>query len=304
MNVSTSKSVVEPTIVTPNPSVEQSHLSPSLPDEPLVRIRPGKSWAVVDFGELWAYRELFYFLVWRDLKVRYKQTVLGVAWAIIQPLFTMLIFTLFFGRLAGVPSDGVPYPVFVYAGLLLWTFFSNAVTASGNSLVGNSNLLSKVYFPRLFIPSATVGAALVDLSIAFVILVGLMIYYSVAVTWSILMLPVLVLLTTLLAVAIGTWLSALNVKYRDIRFALPFLIQVWMFVSPIIYPPSFVPEKWRWLLALNPLTGIIDSFRVSLFGHQQFNWGMLAVSTVMTLALLAYSAYVFWRMEENFADIV
>lgn len=275
-----------------------------MPDEPLVRIRPGKSWAVVDFRELWAHRELFYFLVWRDLKVRYKQTVLGVAWAIIQPLFTMLIFTLFFGRLAGVPSDGVPYPVFVYAGLLLWTFFSNAVTASGNSLVGNSNLLSKVYFPRLFIPSATVGAALVDLSIAFVILVGLMIYYSVAVTWSILMLPVLVLLTTLLAVAIGTWLSALNVKYRDIRFALPFLIQVWMFVSPIIYPPSFVPEKWRWLLALNPLTGIIDSFRVSLFGHQQFNWGMLAVSTVMTLALLAYSAYVFWRMEENFADIV
>jgi lipopolysaccharide transport system permease protein len=304
MDVSTSKSVVEPAIVTPNPSVEQNHLSPCLPDEPLVRIRPGKSWAVVDFRELWAHRELFYFLVWRDLKVRYKQTVLGVAWAIIQPLFTMLIFTLFFGRLAGVPSDGVPYPVFVYAGLLLWTFFSNAVTASGNSLVGNSNLLSKVYFPRLFIPSATVGAALVDLSIAFVILVGLMIYYSVAVTWSILMLPVLVLLTTLLAVAIGTWLSALNVKYRDIRFALPFLIQVWMFVSPIIYPPSFVPEKWRWLLALNPLTGIIDSFRVSLFGHQQFNWGMLAVSTVMTLALLAYAAYVFWRMEENFADIV
>jgi lipopolysaccharide transport system permease protein len=304
MDVSTSKSVVEPAIVTPNPSVEQNHLSPCLPDEPLVRIRPGKSWAVVDFRELWAHRELFYFLVWRDLKVRYKQTVLGVAWAIIQPLFTMLIFTLFFGRLAGVPSDGVPYPVFVYAGLLLWTFFSNAVTASGNSLVGNSNLLSKVYFPRLFIPSATVGAALVDLSIAFVILVGLMIYYSVAVTWSILMLPVLVLLTTLLAVAIGTWLSALNVKYRDIRFALPFLIQVWMFVSPIIYPPSFVPEKWRWVLALNPLTGIIDSFRVSLFGHQQFNWGMLAVSTVMTLALLAYAAYVFWRMEENFADIV
>lgn len=296
--------MLEPAITTPSSPVEPHYSSPSLPDEPLVRIRPGKSWSVVDFRELWAYRELFYFLVWRDLKVRYKQTVLGVAWAIIQPLFTMLIFTLFFGRLAGVPSDGVPYPVFVYAGLLLWTFFSNAVTASGNSLVGNSNLLSKVYFPRLFIPSATVGAALVDLSIAFVILVGLMIYYSVAVTWSILMLPVLVLLTTLLAVAIGTWLSALNVKYRDIRFALPFLIQIWMFVSPIIYPPSFVPEKWRWLLALNPLTGIIDSFRVSLFAHQEFNWGMLAISTVITLALLAYSAYAFWRMEENFADIV
>ncbi|CAN5713441.1 ABC transporter permease [soil metagenome] len=296
--------MLEPAITTLSSLAEPHHLSPSLPDEPLVRIRPGKSWAVVDFRELWAYRELFYFLVWRDLKVRYKQTVLGVAWAIIQPLFTMLIFTLFFGRLAGVPSDDVPYPVFVYAGLLLWTFFANAVTTSGNSLVGNANLLSKVYFPRLFIPSAAVGAGLVDLAIAFVILVGLMIYYSVVVTWGILMLPVLVLLTTLLAVGVGTWLSALNVKYRDIRFALPFLIQIWMFVSPIIYPPSFVPEKWRWLLALNPLTGIIDSFRVSLFSHREFNWGMLAISTVITLALLAYSAYAFWRMEENFADIV
>ncbi|MDQ3666123.1 MAG: ABC transporter permease [Acidobacteriota bacterium] len=302
--MSTSKSVLEPAITTLSSPVEPPRLSPRLPDEPLVRIRPGKSWAVVDYRELWAYRELFYFLVWRDLKVRYKQTVLGVAWAIIQPLFTMLIFTLFFGRLAGVPSDDVPYPVFVYAGLLLWTFFANAVTTSGNSLVGNSNLLSKVYFPRLFIPSAAVGAGLVDLAIAFVILVALMIYYEVVVTWSILMLPVLVLLTTLLAVGVGTWLSALNVKYRDIRFALPFLIQIWMFVSPIIYPPSFVPEKWRWLLALNPLTGIIDSFRVSLFGHQNFNWGMLAISTMITLALLAYSAYAFWRMEENFADIV
>ncbi len=296
--------MLEPAITTLSSLAEPHHLSPSLPDEPLVRIRPGKSWAVVDFRELWAYRELFYFLVWRDLKVRYKQTVLGVAWAIIQPLFTMLIFTLFFGRLAGVPSEDVPYPVFVYAGLLLWTFFANAVTTSGNSLVGNANLLSKVYFPRLFIPSAAVGAGLVDLAIAFVILVGLMIYYSVVVTWGILMLPVLVLLTTLLAVGVGTWLSALNVKYRDIRFALPFLIQIWMFVSPIIYPPSFVPEKWRWLLALNPLTGIIDSFRVSLFSHREFNWGMLAISTVITLALLAYSAYAFWRMEENFADIV
>ncbi len=296
--------MLEPAITTLSSPVEPPRLSPRLPDEPLVRIRPGKSWAVVDYRELWAYRELFYFLVWRDLKVRYKQTVLGVAWAIIQPLFTMLIFTLFFGRLAGVPSDDVPYPVFVYAGLLLWTFFANAVTTSGNSLVGNSNLLSKVYFPRLFIPSAAVGAGLVDLAIAFVILVALMIYYEVVVTWSILMLPVLVLLTTLLAVGVGTWLSALNVKYRDIRFALPFLIQIWMFVSPIIYPPSFVPEKWRWLLALNPLTGIIDSFRVSLFGHQNFNWGMLAISTMITLALLAYSAYAFWRMEENFADIV
>jgi len=278
--------------------------SSSLPHEPLVRIRPGRSWSALDFPELWAFRELFYFLVWRDLKVRYKQTVLGVAWAIIQPVFTMLIFTLFFGRLAGIPSDGVPYPVFVYAGLLVWTFVSNTVTTSGNSLVTNANLLSKIYFPRVFIPGAAVGAGLVDLAIAFVILVGLMIYYQVAVSWSLLMVPLLIAMTTLLAVAVGTWLSALNVKYRDVRFALPFLIQIWMFVSPIIYPPSFVPERWRWVLALNPLTGIIDAFRISLFGHKAFDWATLAVSAVVILLMLTYSIYVFWKMEETFADIV
>jgi homopolymeric O-antigen transport system permease protein len=277
---------------------------PSLPEEPLVRIRPGKSWIALDLHDLWAYRELLYFLTWRDLKVRYKQTVLGVAWAIIQPLFTMLIFTLFFGKLAGVPSDGVPYPVFVYAGLLLWTFFSNAVANSGNSLVGSANLLSKVYFPRMIIPGAAVAAGLVDLAIAFVVMIGLMIYYGVVVTWSIVMLPVLVALVTLLALSVGMWLSALNVKYRDIRYALPFLIQLWMFLSPVIYPPSFVPEKWRWLLTLNPLTGIIEGFRVSLFGHRGFDWMALAMATVITLALLVYSAYTFWRMEETFADIV
>jgi len=278
--------------------------SSALPHEPLVRIRPGRSWSALDFPELWAFRELFYFLVWRDLKVRYKQTLLGVAWAIIQPVFTMLIFTLFFGRLAGIPSDGVPYPVFVYAGLLVWTFVSNTVITSGNSLVTNANLLSKIYFPRIFIPGAAVGAGLVDLAIAFIILVGLMIYYQVAVSWGLLMVPLLIAMTTLLAVAVGTWLSALNVKYRDVRFALPFLIQIWMFVSPIIYPPSFVPERWRWVLALNPLTGIIDAFRVSLFGHQPLDWGTLAVSAAVILIMLTYSIYAFWKMEETFADIV
>jgi lipopolysaccharide transport system permease protein len=275
-----------------------------LPDEPLVRIRPERPWIGVSLRELWTHRELLYFLTWRDLKVRYKQTVLGVAWAIMQPLFTMIIFTLFFGRLAGVPSDGVPYPVFVYAGLIIWTFFSNAVTSSGNSLVGNAQLLSKVYFPRMIIPGSAILAGVVDLAIAFVVLVGLMIYYGTAPTVKFLLVPVLLALITLLSFSVGMWLSALNVKYRDIRFALPFVVQLWMFLSPVIYPSSFVPARWRWLLALNPLTGIIDNFRVSLFGHQAFNWMTLAVATIITLALFIYSTYVFLRMEEDFADIV
>ena len=232
------------------------------------------------------------------------QTSLGVTWAIIQPLFTMLIFTIFFGRLAKVPSDGVPYPIFVFAGVLLWTFFSNAVTTSANSLVSNANLLTKVYFPRLLVPAAAVAAGLVDLLVAFVVLVALMIYYQVTVTWTILLLPLPILLTTLLALATGTWLAALNVKYRDIWFAVPFLIQLWMFVSPIIYPTDFVPQKWRWLLALNPLTGTIEGFRAALFGHREFNVGLIATSAVITFGLLLYATYVFWRMEESFADIV
>lgn len=271
--------------------------------EPLVRIRPAASWVPLNFKQVWAYRELLYFLMWRDVKVRYKQTVLGAAWAIIQPLFTMLIFTLFFGRLAGVPSDNVPYPVFVYAGLLLWTFFSNALANSGNSLVGNQNLLTKVYFPRIIIPAATVGAGLVDLAIGFLVLIGLMIYYGVGLTVGIFLIPVIIIFTTLMALGVGMWASALNVKYRDVRFALPFAIQLWMFLSPIIYPSTFVPAKWRWLLTLNPLTGLIDGFRAALFA-QRINWSTLAISIAMTLAILVYAAYVFRRMERSFADIV
>lgn len=276
---------------------------PDLMSEPLVKIRPAASWVPFNFKQVWAYRELLYFLMWRDVKVRYKQTVLGAAWAVIQPLFTMLIFTLFFGRLAGVPSDNVPYPVFVYAGLLIWTFFSNALANSGNSLVGNQNLLTKVYFPRIIIPAATVGAGLVDLAIAFLVLIALMIYYGVALTWGIFLVPVIILFTTLLALGVGMWVSALNVKYRDVRFALPFVIQLWMFLSPIIYPSTFVPEKWRWLLTLNPLTGLIDAFRASLFA-KPLNWSALAISIGITLAILVYAAYVFRRMERSFADIV
>ena len=275
----------------------------SIPKHPLIRIRPSQRWVSLDLADLWAYRELLYFLTLRDVKVRYKQTALGATWAIIQPLFTMLIFTLFFGRLAGVPSEGVPYSIFAYAGLLPWTFFSNAVTNSGNSLVASANLITKVYFPRIIIPGAAVLAGLVDFAIAFAIQALLMIYYGVAVTWNILMLPVLVLLTALLALGVGMLMSALNVKYRDIRYALPFVIQLWMFASPIIYPSSLVPDRWRWVISLNPLTGIIEGYRSALFGRDFDTLG-LSISAIITLALLVYSAFVFRRMEKSFADLV
>jgi ABC-type polysaccharide/polyol phosphate export systems, permease component len=274
-----------------------------LPEEPLIRMRPGKKWAALNLRDIWTYRELLYFLTCRDVKVRYKQTLLGAAWAILQPLFTMLIFTLFFGKLAGVPSDDIAYPLFAYAGLLPWTFFSNAVTNSGNSLVGSSNLITKVYFPRLIIPGAAVAAGLVDFAIAFVILIGLMAYYRVGVTWNILMLPLLVWLTTLLALGIGMWMSALNVKYRDIRYALPFLIQLLMFATPIIYPVSLIPATWRWVMLLNPLAGIIEGYRAAFFGRA-FDWPGLALAIIIILVLLVYAAFTFRRMEKSFADIL
>ncbi|QQS47635.1 MAG: ABC transporter permease [Acidobacteriota bacterium] len=274
-----------------------------LPDEPVVSIRAGRKWAPLDFKSLWAYRELLYFLTWRDVKVRYKQTLIGAAWAIIQPLFTMIIFTLFFGRLAGVPSDGIPYPLFAYAGLLPWTFFSNAVNSSSNSLVGSSNLITKVYFPRVIIPGAAVAAGLVDFAVAFGILVILMIWYGIGITASLLLLPILVLLITLLALGVGMFMSALNVKYRDIRYALPFVIQMLMFASPIIYPSSMVPQPWRRVLGINPLAGIIEGFRSALFGLP-VKWTALAWAAVVTIGLLVFSAYYFRSTERTFADVV
>src|SRR5437660_7121109 len=271
---------------------------------PTLHIAPSQGWVSLKLHELLTYRELLYFLIWRDVKVRYKQTALGAAWAIIQPLFTMLIFTLFFGRLAGISSEGIPYPIFAYAGLLPWTFFSNAISNGSSSLIGDSRLITKVYFPRMVIPIAAVGAGLVDFVIAFIILVGLMAYYGIGLSLNILMLPVLVLLLTLLATGVAMWMSALNLKYRDVRYALPFLIQLWMFASPIIYPASLVPERWKWALALNPLTGIIEGFRASLLGYRNFDWKTLTISAVITLIILIYSAYTFRRMEKGFADIV
>ena len=276
---------------------------PLLPDKPIVRIEPSKSWVALDLRGLWAYRELLYFLTWRDIKVRYKQTLLGATWAIIQPLFTMIIFTLLFGRLAGIKTDDIPYPIFAYAGLLPWTFFSNAVTTSGNSLVGSANLVTKIYFPRLIIPSAAVAAGLVDFMLAFLVLIPLMFYYGVSVSTKLFLLPLLVLLITLLALAVGMWMSALNVKYRDVRYALPFVIQLWMFVSPIIYPSSMLSGKLRIFLTINPLTGIIENFRAALL-NRSLNFSSLAISTGITLILLLYSAYSFRRMERHFADVV
>lgn len=277
--------------------------APALPDRPLVSIRPSKKWVALNLRDLWAYRDLLYFLTWRDVKVRYKQTALGATWAIIQPLFTMLIFTLFFGKLAGIPSDGVPYPLFAFAALLPWTFFSNAVTNSGNSLVGSANLITKVYFPRLIIPAAAVLAGLVDFVVALALLAAMMIWYGVVPSIGVVLLPALLLLLTMLTLGVGMWLSALNVKYRDIRYALPFCIQLWMFATPIIYPMSMVPTKWRWLMTLNPLTGIIEGFRAALFGRP-LDGPALAISMLVTALVLVYAAYSFRRMEKSFADVV
>ena len=286
-------------------SAEKSQASGTtlhLPEEPLVVIQPSNKWNLINLKDIWAYRELLFFLTWRDVKVRYKQTLLGAAWAILQPLFMMVIFTIFFGRLAGVGSSGVPYPIFVLAGLVPWTFFSNTITASGNSLVGSAHLITKVYFPRLIVPAAAMLAGLVDFVLAFALLIVMMFYYRVALTVQVLFLPVLVLLTALFGLGVGTWMSALNVKYRDVRFALPFLIQLWLFVSSVIQPSSSVP-KWRWVLMFNPMSGIIEGYRAALFGLP-FDWPSIGVATVMTIVMLFYSVYSFGKAERSFADII
>ena len=267
-------------------------------------IEPQKGWIPIDLKEIWKYRELLYFLTKRDIKVRYKQTVLGGLWAIIQPLFSMLIFTLFFGKLAKVPSDGVPYPIFVYVGLLPWTYFANALAASGNSLVANQTLITKVYFPKLIVPASASLAGLLDFVIAMLVLGILMIYYQFLPGIGILLLPVLVGLTFFCAIGVGLWLSALNVAYRDIRYAIPFLIQLWMFVSPVIYPVSMVSENYQWLLALNPMGGIISSYRASMLGHQPIDWLLLGISATMIFFLFFSGMYYFRKLEKSFADIV
>ena len=267
-------------------------------------IEPKKGWVPVDLREIWDYRELLYFLTKRDIKVRYKQTILGGLWAVIQPAFTMIVFTLFFGRLARVPSDGLPYPIFVYAGLLPWTYFANAVSTSGNSLVGSANLITKVYFPRLMVPASAALAGLLDFFIALLVLAALMVYYQFLPGAGILLFPFLVALTFLCAVGVGLWLSALNVQYRDIRYAIPFLVQIWMFLSPVIYPVSLIQDKYQWLLALNPMGGVIHAYRASLLGHQPIDWPLLGLSALIIIALFLGGLYYFRRMEKVFADVV
>lgn len=274
-----------------------------LPEYPVVTIQPTRSFSLQKIGEIWTYRELLYFLTWRDVKVRYKQTALGATWAILQPLFMMVIFTIFFGRLAGVATNGIPYPVFALAALVPWTFFANSVTASANSLVGSANLITKVYFPRLIVPTAAMLAALIDFFLSFVLLAVLMVFYRVVPTTQILLLPVLILLTGAFALAVGIWMSALNVKYRDVRFALPFLIQLWLFVSSVIVPSSAVPQKWRWLLWFNPMSGIIEGYRAALFGVP-FDWTSLGIASILTILALLYATFSFSRVERSFADII
>ena len=286
----------------PAPSREEEETAQTLhaSDDPLVTIEPGRKSFGFNLTELWRYRELLYFLTSRDIKVRYKQTVLGATWAVMQPVLLMVIFTFIFSRLGGIRSDNVPYPIFAYAALLPWTFFANAVTNSGNSLVGSTNLITKVYFPRVIIPAAAVAAGLVDFGIAFILLIILMFYYHIGVHAGILLLPLFILLMIVLALGVGMLMSALNVKYRDVRHALPFLIQVWMFASPVMYP---VPERSRWLFALNPMTGIIQGFRSALF-EKPFDWFTLGTSAVITLLVLISAVFTFHRMERSFADVI
>jgi lipopolysaccharide transport system permease protein len=271
---------------------------------PTFSIDPPEGWADIGFRELWDYRELLYFLTWRDVKVRYKQTALGAAWAIIQPLFMMLVFSLFFGRLAKIPSDGIPYPIFTFCALLPWQLFAHALTESSNSLVANERLITKVYFPRLVVPIAAVLGGLVDFAVAFALLLVMMFYYGIVPTWAIVTLPGFLLLAVMTALGVGLWLSALNVKYRDVRYTINFLIQFWLFATPVAYPSSIVPAKWRALYGLNPMAGVVEGFRWALLGKQEAPGMMLWVSVAVVILILIGGLYYFRRMEQQFADVV
>jgi ABC-type polysaccharide/polyol phosphate export systems, permease component len=286
----------------PSPPHAEAEAELSLPEEPLVHIRPATSLPAVNLRDLWHYRELLYFLMWRDIKIRYKQTLLGAAWALLQPLCMMLLFSAFFGRIAPINS-AVPYPLFALAGLVPWLYFANAVGVSGNSLVSNTHLITKVYFPRILMPMAAVLAGLVELALAFLLLGGMLWYYGVPLTTRILMLPVLIVLTTLCALGTGMWMSALNVKYRDVRFALPFIVQLWLFASSVILPSSAVPVRWRSLLYLNPMSPIIEAYRSALFGTP-FDVRGLAVAAALTVLLLICATLFFRKTERGFADVI
>jgi lipopolysaccharide transport system permease protein len=281
--------------------------SPAAPaplDAPITRIRPLSGWAPLHLGELWEYRDLLRLLAWRDIRVRYKQTVLGAAWAVLQPLLTMAVFSLFFGRLAKVPSDGLPYPIFAFAALVPWGFFSTSLTQASNSLVGNANLIQKVYFPRLVVPMSCAASALVDMCISFVVLLGFMLWYRIVPTAKVVWLPVFVVLALITSLGAGLWLSALNVRYRDVRYTVPFLVQFWLFATPIAYPSSLLPEPWRTVYGLNPMVGVVEGFRWALLGAKTAPGAAAAVSGLAALVLLVSGALFFRRMEATFADVV
>lgn len=271
---------------------------------PVFHIKPSAGWMPLRVRELWEYRELLYFLTWRDIKVRYKQTVLGAAWAIIQPLFTMVVFSLFFGRLAKVPSDGVPYPIFSYAALVPWQFFANGLGMASNSLVTASNLIKKVYFPRLAIPLATVLAGLIDFVLAAGVLIVMMYFYGITPTVNVLWLPFFFMIALTASVGVSLWLSAMNVQFRDVRYVIPFLTQLWLFATPIAYPSTMLPEPWRTIYGINPMAGVVEGFRWALLGTDVSPGPMIIVSSAVTLALTVSGAYYFRRMEKTFADVV
>jgi len=270
----------------------------------LTVIKPKKGWQMLNLKELIKYRELLFFLAWRDIKVRYKQTLLGVAWAIIQPFFTMVVFSLFFGRLAKIPSDGIPYPIFSYAALVPWTFFAHGLNQASNSLVGSANLIKKVYFPRLAIPIATVLSGVVDFILSFILLIGMMIYFGFIPTLNVFWLPLFLLLALTTSLGVSLWLSALNVEFRDVRYTIPFLTQFWLFSTPIAYPSNLLSEPWKTIYGINPMVGVVDGFRWALLGTNTPPGQAIVVSTLAALLLLVSGAFYFRRMEKNFADVI
>jgi lipopolysaccharide transport system permease protein len=277
----------------------------AIPSElPRTRREPSRGWAGPKLRELWEYRELLFFFVWRDIKVRYRQTVLGALWAILQPIFTMVIFSLFFGRLASIPSDGLPYPIFSFAALVPWTFFANALTQASNSLVASGDMLKKIYFPRLALPIATVLAGVIDFALAFIVLLGIMLFYGFVPTVNVVWLPFFALLALVTSIGVSLWLSAMNVQFRDVRYTIPFLTQAWLFVTPIAYPSSLLPEHWRTVYGLNPMAGVVEGFRWALLGTATAPGPMLIVSSLVALILLVTGAFYFRRMEQSFADVV
>ena len=293
----------------PAPATPDDRSGAALPSgqEPQARtvvIRPSHGWVPLGLAELWEYRELLYFLTWRDVKVRYKQTALGAAWAVIQPFLMMVVFTVFFGRLARLPSDGFPYPVFAFSALVPWTYFATALTQSANSLVDNAKLITRIYFPRLLVPLAAVLAGLVDLAIALIVLTGMLLFYGIRPTHTILALPFLALLAATTAFAVGLWLSALNVKYRDVRYTIPFLIQFWLFATPVAYSSTLVPARWRALFGLNPMTGVVEGFRWALLGESPTFAAALPLSVLTVTVILVGGLYYFRRTEKGFADVV